>query len=862
GLTNASTYFYRVRALNGDSAATAYASTITVATQLTPPPGAPTGFAGAALSTASILWSWTDNAVNEDGYRVLSGSVSLSGDLAVDATAWLQAGLGANAVSGPLSVQAFNGGGTGSSAISSRTTWAAAPSALAAAGVYLTSATVSWSAGGNPAGTVYQLERSTGAGYGLQFAGAATFYFDAFLTPSATHYYRVLALNGESFATAYASSIAVVALPAPPVPGAPGAPSGAALGVSSVTWTWPSAAGAASYSLFRASDNANLASLSSGPFVQTALTPNTAYGLRAAGVNIGGTGPLSASATAYTLAAAPSGAAASSATAASLALSWSLNGNPASTLAQLERSTGPAAYAALAAGALAAYADAGLLGCTTYYYRVRNLNGDGLPTPYALFQGVTANTIPGPPVGLSASANAGGTVSLAWGPSATEGVTGYRLYWDAGSGTVSYGAALAVFGSTATTFTTGVLASSASYTFALRAAHRCGAVETAGAMAMSGSAVALPAVRAAIKEPESGRRINGDRVTLLGELAYGAPSDVSQIAFQYKLAASTAWLSVPAADFNHSNPDLDFPYFVHWDVTVLPAGSYDLRAVAYDANGVPDPAPPAVRVAVDPVNPDISESRTVDGSIKKDQTVSSAVTSVVETAGAGASDPTVRVTIPVGAVSAATATVSVTANPAITTAAPSGQTMVGSSIKIGLSNGQSALNGTAAISLTYPDTVRYPSLLQIYYLNEATGRWSRDFSSTVDTSSRTVTGNTPHFSTFALMLGTAFAPDLDSVQVYPVPFKPNGLNPDEGKPFTPGNKNSGIIFSGLAAGSEIRIYTLTGRLVASLDNAPITGAMRWDARNQDGRDVASGAYFAVITAGGHKAVVKKLVIIR
>ena len=164
--------------------------------------------------------------------------------------------------------------------------------------------------------------------------------------------------------------------------------------------------------------------------------------------------------------------------------------------------------------------------------------------------------------------------------------------------------------------------------------------------------------------------------------------------------------------------------------------------------------------------------------------------------------------------------------------------------------------------MTYPDTVRFPSLLQIYYLDEATGRWSRDFATTVDTASRTVTGNTPHFSTFVLMLGTAFSANLDSVQAYPVPYKPNGNNPDEGRPFSLGDANSGIHFANLAAGSEIRIYTMSGRLVSSLDSPTIAGTVRWDARNQDGREVASGAYFAVISAPGQKSVIKKLVIIR
>lgn len=832
-----------------------------LATAVTPLPAAPSAFAGAAQSDASIRWSWTDNSSNELGFRVLFGTMVVSGNLPANATSWLQTGLAPNASYWPLLAQAVNSSGTSESGTASARTFAAVPGAPIASGVAVTSATVRWSDGGNPAGTVFRLERSTGTGYGLRLSGAATVFFDADLTPAATHLYRVLAVNGDSVATAYSSTLAVVASPLPGAPGASGIPAGTALGISSAAWTWTLSPGASSYNLFRSADGSFLGSSSGGSLVETSLTPNTPYGLRAAGVNVGGMGPLSASATVYTLAAEPSatGTAVASTT---IVASWGLNGNPGSTVAELQRSTDAVVFSTLTVAAVTSYADADLLGCTTYYYRVRNVNGGGLPTSYASFSGVTANTIPSPPAGLTASANAGGTVGLAWGLSATEGVTGYRLFWDAGTGTVSYGAPIAVLGSTATAFTTGVLTSSASYTFALRAAHRCGVVETTGASAMSGAALALPAVRAAIKEPDSGRRINGDRVTILGELISGTPSDAQQVLFQYKLASSSVWLNVPAANINHSNPDLAFPYFVHWDVTALPAGSYDLRAVAYALSGVPDAAPPAVRVVVDPVTPDISETLTAEGKIKKNQTVSNTVISVVETAGAGAGDPAVRVTLPPGVVNTTSATLSVIANPVITTAAPAGQTMVGSAIKIGLSNGQTALAGTAAIVMTYPDTVRFPSLLQIYYLDEATGAWSRDFTTTVDAASRTVTGNTPHFSTFVLMLGTAFSANLDSVQVYPVPYKPNGANADEGRPFTHGDANSGIIFANLASASEIEIYTLSGRLVSKLDSPTIAGTVRWDARNQDGRDVASGAYFAVITAPGQRSVVKKLVIIR
>ena len=75
------------------------------------------------------------------------------------------------------------------------------------------------------------------------------------------------------------------------------------------------------------------------------------------------------------------------------------------------------------------------------------------------------------------------------------------------------------------------------------------------------------------------------------------------------------------------------------------------------------------------------------------------------------------------------------------------------------------------------------------------------------------------------------------------------------------NATSGIVFDQLPLGTEIRIYTMTGRLVAEL-RSDAGGALQWDARNSDGREAASGPYVAVMKAQGEKTVVKKLVIIR
>jgi hypothetical protein len=141
-------------------------------------------------------------------------------------------------------------------------------------------------------------------------------------------------------------------------------------------------------------------------------------------------------------------------------------------------------------------------------------------------------------------------------------------------------------------------------------------------------------------------------------------------------------------------------------------------------------------------------------------------------------------------------------------------------------------------------------------IQESSGVWQQVPGSTVDTTRKVVSGYINHLSIFSAF-GTpmAAAPDLSAVRVYPVPYKPNGGNPDQGDP------SRGIIFDQLPADSTIKIYTITGRLVAEL-SASAGDSVSWNARNSSGQDAASGGYLAVVSSPGLRSVVKKLLIIR
>jgi hypothetical protein len=253
-----------------------------------------------------------------------------------------------------------------------------------------------------------------------------------------------------------------------------------------------------------------------------------------------------------------------------------------------------------------------------------------------------------------------------------------------------------------------------------------------------------------------------------------------------------------------------------------------------------------------------------------EQKIYNTVVNTVKAADDGSSQIT-NVVIPAGAIANSTAIVTMTNNPTIVPPPPADAQGCGVAAKISLSNGQGLLSGgkTAAVTLSFADnnndgfvdgtSVRTDSL-EIYSASASTGPWKKDFSSSVDLSARTVTGYTPHFSFFSL-----FAPlsaDLSSVEIYPVPFIPKDGNPDTGAAYSLGDQNSGIIFDKLPGSVHIKIYTVTGQLVAHFGSDSSSGKLQWNVKNDDGHDVASGGYIAVISSPGHKDAVKKILVVR
>ncbi|MBI3293017.1 MAG: hypothetical protein HYZ73_09480 [Elusimicrobia bacterium] len=142
--------------------------------------------------------------------------------------------------------------------------------------------------------------------------------------------------------------------------------------------------------------------------------------------------------------------------------------------------------------------------------------------------------------------------------------------------------------------------------------------------------------------------------------------------------------------------------------------------------------------------------------------------------------------------------------------------------------------------------------LSLAFLDEQQHRWIT-LQSQVDLAAKTVQAPTRHFSIYSLMANPDFS--LADVIVYPVPFAPNSGDPNQG------TEASGITFANLSTQATIKIYTLSGELVRTLDHTSGLSTLQWDTANDEGQKVFSGVYLWLVQNAREKKT-GKLVIIR
>ncbi|MGO8672517.1 MAG: kelch repeat-containing protein [Capsulimonadaceae bacterium] len=415
GLTNGVEYFYKLAAV-GAAGTSPQSSEVSATPEPSGPtaPPTPTGVAATARNTqVSLLWSASTGATSYSIYRATTSGAEGSTPVGTAAgTSFTDTGL-TNGVKYFYKVAGVNAVGT--SAQSSEVSATPEPPAPAApTGLTATAGnaqvSLSWST--STGATSYNIYRATTSGAeGSTPVGTSTSgsYTSTGLTNGDKYYFTVAAVNGAG--TSAQSNEASTTL-------TPNAPTGltASAGNTQVGLSWTSSYAATSYSIYRGTTSGGEGSTPVGTanglsYTNSGLTNGVTYFYKVASVNAGGTGMLSAEASATPEPPIPSAPSSLTATAgnAQVALAWT--GSTGATSYDVYRGTATGAEGSTAIGTTTStsYTDTGVTNFVTYYYKVAAANGGGVSA-----MSNEASATPTPPLSPNHVlwSNANGSLSL------------------------------------------------------------------------------------------------------------------------------------------------------------------------------------------------------------------------------------------------------------------------------------------------------------------------------------------------------------------------------------------------------------------------------------------------------------------
>jgi fibronectin type 3 domain-containing protein len=435
-----SSYSYRVRATNqglfSNYSNTSTAVTVAAATV----PAAPSGLSPSGVTSSQVELTWTDNASNEDGFKIErcqgSGCTTFTSIMTIispNVSSSRMSGLTASTTY-RFRVLAYNGAGSSApTVVVTITTLAAAavppaPTNLTATATSNSRITLAWTDVPNEDG--YYIERCQGNGctnftlVSSLINPNGTTYFDTGLTASTTYTYQLKAYNGAG--TSGPSAPATATTPGASAPAAPASLAATAFSSSQINLSWlDMSSNEDGFRIDRCTGAGcvNFTEVGNVPanamaFQNTGLLPATTYRYLVRAINTAGAGSsgiVSATTLAQVVApAAPTNLAASVVSSSRIDLSWNDASNNEESF-KIDRCTGAGCSSYTEIASVAAntnsYQNTGLTASTAYGYRVRSYNAAGSP-PSNTVSATTLAPLATPT--LNAPTVSGTSITLTW----------------------------------------------------------------------------------------------------------------------------------------------------------------------------------------------------------------------------------------------------------------------------------------------------------------------------------------------------------------------------------------------------------------------------------------------------------------
>lgn len=307
-----------------------------VAVQVGPakPLTAPGNVVGIARGVSSMTWTWTAVA-GVNGYNVYQSSTGVLISTTAT-TSYAQTGLASNTTASIL-VAGYTLSGDGPlGAGATNYTLASTATSVSIASVTFTDLLLRWSNGGNEQGTIYEVSQSTD-----NFSGSfstpvpsilgltATQVTISNLVSATTYYFRIRAYNGAGLPGNFSAIVST--LTRTKLTGV----DGAAISSTQIDWSWTNPGGVLNYKVYNATTGALLDTPPGNAlgYSDAPLAINSRRSILVSVVTAAGEGPLTPSATHFTLANPPLAGSPhiSAISNGSFTVNWVGNNNPAYT---------------------------------------------------------------------------------------------------------------------------------------------------------------------------------------------------------------------------------------------------------------------------------------------------------------------------------------------------------------------------------------------------------------------------------------------------------------------------------------------------------------------------------------------------